>query len=384
MWKRSFLAAMIAICCICFGLQFAYAQSYEDYLEESVQNHLEQIGGQSLLEDLPNETGALLEELGLEELSFSALLSLTPAQFGEVLLRWSMDALKKPLLLFSVVLAVVLLCAMLGGMQQLNTDPSINTVFGVVAVLCMSAVLSGPVVACIQQTAAAIQGCASFLLGLIPMLAGAMIAAGQPLSGSTFQIFLFTACQIASQVTANILIPCLGIYLALGLVSCTMPDIHLEEASALLKKGIVWALGLMLSLFIGLMSVQSLVAGAADGATAKATRFVISNLVPVVGGAVSDAFMATQGCLRLLKTTLGGFGIVVAGAFFLPVLLRTVLWYSVVNLSAAIGSLLGAEQVSRLMKTFLAALGMLISLLLSFAIMVITSITIILLLGIGA
>ena len=78
-----------------------------------------------------------------------------------------------------------------------------------------------------------------------------------------------------------------------------------------------------------------MVASGSDTVASKAAKFLIGSVVPVVGGALSDAFGATQGYLRLLKATVGVFGILIALMTFLPVFLQTVLWYFTVNLAGA-------------------------------------------------
>ena len=64
-----------------------------------------------------------------------------------------------------------------------------------------------------------------------------------------------------------------------------------------------------MTIFTGLLSIQSVVGSSADTLTSKTAKYVISNCVPVVGGAVSDAYSTVKGSLSLLKNGIGGVGI---------------------------------------------------------------------------
>ena len=67
-------------------------------------------------------------------------------------------------------------------------------------------------------------------------------------------------------------------------------------------------------------------------------------------------------CIRdRLKTTVGAFGILAALLTFLPVLLQTALWYFTVNITSAVGEMLGVKQVASILKSASATLGVLIA-----------------------
>ena len=75
-------------------------------------------------------------------------------------------------------------------------------------------------------------------------------------------------------------------------------------------------------MFTGLLSLQSFAGAAADNLGVRALKFSISSFVPVVGGSLSEAFSAIRGCLQLLRTTLGSFGVAATALIVLPPLLR--------------------------------------------------------------
>ena len=199
----------------------------------------------------------------------------------------------------------------------------------------------------------------------------------------TYSSFLFGVIQVISQISATVLTPLLCIYLAICIVGALNPALKLENASETIKKVVIWSIGLLLTVFVALFSVQSLVSGSADTVATKTTKFFIGSLIPVFGNALSDVFNSVQGCLGLVKQATGSFGVIVAVCTFLPIVIEVLTMILVINLSQIVGDILGAERLGRLLKSISSMLSLLLGLILCFAVMIILSTTIVMLLSIG-
>ena len=68
---------------------------------------------------------------------------------------------------------------------------------------------------------------------------------------------------------------------------------------------------------------------------------------------------------------------------FLPILLQTVMWYLAVNLSSALGEMLGVKPVAQILKSASATLGVLIAVILCFALLIIISTSLVLIISMG-
>ena len=153
----------------------------------------------------------------------------------------------------------------------------------------------------------------------------------------------------------------------------------LQDIVAGFKKLITWTLGLTMTLFVGLLSLQSVIASSGDNVAVKTTKFMISSFIPAVGGSLSELFMATQGCVQLLKGTVGAAGVVIAVFTFLPVLLRVTLWQLTAAAGSIIGQLMGVPEISRLLKSVGSALSVMLAILLYYAMLFIVSTSIMIL-----
>ena len=113
---------------------------------------------------------------------------------------------------------------------------------------------------------------------------------------------------------------------SLAIVDAVSPSVSVGGLLTLSRKVTTWTLGLLMSVFLGVLSMQNLISGSTDTAAAKTTRYVLSNFVPVVGSAVSDAYATVRGSLQILRSTTGVLGIMALCLLFLPPLLQLLLY----------------------------------------------------------
>ena len=168
-------------------------------------------------------------------------------------------------------------------------------------------------------------------------------------------------------------VPVISCYLSLAIVTEAVPQMGLRDIVSGFKKLITWGLGLTMTIFVGLLSLQSAIAGGGDNVAVKTTKFMLSSLIPGVGGSLSELFMAAQGCVQLVKSTVGAAGIAIAVLTFLPVLLRIALWQAVTAAGSIMGEMLGADAIARLLKSVGSALSVMLAITLYYAMLFIVS-----------
>lgn len=357
--------------------------SAEAFDQEGWREQLEAAGADQLPGALPQDTRNLMEENGLAELDYRSLLTLTPEAFFGQLWAMARERLRQPLVVFGILMGTVILCAMLESMKTALGDSSITTVFSAVSVISVAAAIASPLVDCITHTAAAIQDFATFIAAFIPVFASVITVAGQPVTAGVYTGLLFMACQVVSQIVAETLVPLMGIYLAFCIAGNLAPGVRISAVAKTVKQVVCWVLGLLLTLFVSLLSVQTLVASGGDQVMSKTAKFLLGSFVPVVGSALGDAFAATQGYMKLLKTTVGAFGILAALLTFLPIFLQTVIWYIAVSAASAVSEMLGVSQTAEILKSSSATLGVLMAVILCFALLVIVSTSLVLIVTMG-
>lgn len=375
-WTALLLGALLFFV---FLLPVQAEESEEDELDELLYGQLQSSGAQELEDQAPKAAREIMEELELGLEDWRQLLGLTPADFFSAVGKLLLEAARAPLKLFGVLLGVVILCAFIDGMKISFGSRDLDTVFHAVAVLCTAGAVLEPVTRCVEKTAGSIEECSRFMLAFVPVFSGIVAAGGQPVTAGVYRTVLFAVSQLVGQFAAGTLVPFICIYLAFCFTASLAPGLRLEEAAKSVKSCVTWAMGFVLTVYVGILGLQSMVASGGDGLTYKTTKFLLGSFVPVVGGALSDAFSTAQGCLKMLKNWVGAYGIAVGAFTFLPVLLEAAAWYGALQLAALAGDLLGAGKIAHILRAAGTALGLLLSLTLVFGLLFIITITIMLL-----
>ena len=128
-----------------------------------------------------------------------------------------------------------------------------------------------------------IQNLVGFMNNLIPILITLMLTTGNIVSANLIQpIILFIITFIGNFIT-TIIIPLVLIATALGIISKISDKIQIDKLSKFLKSSVVWILGVILTIFVGLISVEGSLSSSVDGITAKTTKAAVSSFIPVVG-----------------------------------------------------------------------------------------------------
>lgn len=338
-------------------------------------------GGDALTERLPADARALLEEL---QVDVSRPESFTGLSANAVLsmLAGLLHTQKNGLLQAAASLAaVVLLCAMLSGLEEAAERPSLRQTYHTVTVLAAGGLLLSPITALMVQVQQAAQSAGVFMLSFVPVYAGILSAGGSAAAALSYQTTLLAAAELLVQLCRTALLPVLSVSLAMGCTGAVADGFCLESFSAALHKAVLWVLSLLATVFSGVLSVQQMVAAAGDTLGRRAMKFSISSFVPVVGGALSEAYTTVLGCAGLLRSTVGCFGVVATVLTVLPPLVACLAWSICLQLAGSAAALFRLVALEKLCRTVVGSVRVLIAVLAVFALLMIVSTSVIVFTG---
>lgn len=344
----------------------------------------EKSGASDLYRQTPSAARKLLEKLGIRELSRESLAKFTPAALFGTAFQKLKTAAQAPLKAAAAICGILLCCALLQTMKNSVGEKPLQNVFQLVCTLSVAAVLLTPVSQCVTLVSQTIGQSSDFILTCLPVFVGLTASSGHPASAAIGQGMLLIVSQVFSRISATTFVPMVHIFLAFCIVASISPGVRILPIATFARKAVEWCLGICMTIFIGILTVQSLISQAADSVTMKAAKFVVGSAVPVVGGTITDAINMVVGCASLLKTTVGAYAIVVLILAFLPPLLDCVLWTLTAEISVAVAEFLGITGIPELLKAVAQALKLLNALLLAAALTLIISLTVLLTLSSGS
>lgn len=143
-----------------------------------------------------------------------------------------------------------------------------------------------------------------FLMGFLPVYAGALSLGGETAAGGAASGFLLSMLCLLAQALEQSLPTLLKCYLALSMTCCISSDHSLAAAcqafGSLLRQSLGWT-GKALAVLLGLQRAAAL---QLDRAALRAGQWMAGS-VPIVGQALSDASEAILAAVQLLKSGLG-------------------------------------------------------------------------------
>lgn len=338
-------------------------------------------GAGGLSGDLPSQSKKGLDSMGIGGPDTTSLARFTPANLLMAVGSAAKDAAERPLKAVVAVFGILLACALLGTLKNSFGEKPLKSVFDTVCALCIAVAVLTPVSQCLVQSCETIKQAGNFSLMFLPVFTGLVTASGHPASAVVFQGLMLTVSQGMISIASTTFVPMVSIYLAFCVVGSVAPGIHIEGLANFVKKIVVWGLTLCVTVFVGILTVQSLISNAADSVTVKTAKFVVGSFVPVVGGAISDALNTVVGCANLVKTATGAYAIIAFLLAFLPPVLECLFWMLALDLSVAGAEILGITGMSGLLKSVKEAVSIILALVTTCALALIVSTSLMLLLG---
>ncbi len=337
---------------------------------------------EKLLDETPSAVRELSDELGINQITPETIMQLNPMDLISLIIEQIKTYLLRPLKSVGVVFAIVVFCAVVEAVRP-SGDRTLNGAFFTVSSLAVSAVFLSSAIECIKKASGVVEDFSSFMVGYVPIFASTLTASGYVNSAGAYSAVMFLVCQIVSKVAANILLPLLGIYLAISIVGGINPTLKLNVVADSFKTCVNKTLGFSLTIFVGMMSLQTLVTVGSDNVAIKAGKYLIGNFVPVVGSAISEVFLSVQGYMKLMKNCIGWYGVIAVLLLFLPIIVEILIWKVAVYFLQIASQTLDIKNIATTMNGFGSVLTMLLAILLTFALLLIVTTTIMLVAGTG-
>lgn len=328
---------------------FAEGETADEYYRSFYQ----QSGAEELEDSLPENVKEYFEKADLSLSDYGSMITASPQKLFEILIDVATHGLGGEIRDMVAVAAIVIVAGVIKGMSvSENLSSALDVVIG-------SAVAVGTFTACsgvISGGISAVCVLSDFMLALIPVLAGIITAAGDPTLALTYSSFVTVAAQGVSQIAENIILPLCGAFAAFGISASISPDLKLTTLSQLIKKISIGTLSLVATVFSALLGLKSLLAGSADSLAAKGIKLALSSGIPIVGGALSDAYSSIVGSLSLLKNTVGVFAVAAAVLTVLPSVVELAVRILLLKLLAIMSSSLGESSTAETLETLSSAL----------------------------
>lgn len=352
--------------------------SYADTQDELLKTQQDSLNISSFLKEVEKYTSSIYEDINVKDM-FN--LALTGKIDNEKLFKSILNILGKEVIgsvkILGSIIVIIVIHSILKNISEGLENKSISQItYYVQYILIVTLIMTNfsQVITMIKES---VQNLVGFIDMLIPMLLTLIIATGNIVSAGMLQPILLFIITFIGNFINNIILPLVLVSTALGIVSKISDRIQIDKLSKFFKSSVVWILGVVLTLFVGVVSLEGNLSSSVDGVTAKTAKAAVSSFIPVVGKILGDAVDTVIGCSSILKNAIGIIGVVVViGICIAPIIKLTILM-AVYYLGAALCQPIADSKIISLLEQMGDTFKILLAILCSVSVMFIIGVTLV-------
>ena len=231
--------------------------------------------------------------------------------------------------------AVVLLSSLLTPLTEGFAGGGASRAARYICFITVAGLTSSVFYDCIEDASGAIENLSVFMRCIIPVMLMSLLASGAIVSASALEPALIGIIELSVSLIKNLFMPLAMISAGLGIVNALSESLKTARLIKFINNFVKYGLSVLLTVFVAFAGLRSITASGADALTLKLTKFASSNLIPIVGGILSDSVDTVMRCSALIKNSVGIVGVILV--FFIAVMpvLDIIATLTVLRLTAA-------------------------------------------------
>lgn len=349
-----------------------YAESEEEMLQ-SVQ---EQFNISGFIKDTEQYTGDFFEEMNISEIFNQALQGNINNQtlLQKVLKIFGQEITSSLKILISILVIIVIHGILKSITDNLENSSISQIIYFVQYILIVTLIMSNftEIIKIVKNTASDLVG---FINVLIPLLLTLMVYTGNIVTSGILEPVILFSINLIGNLIEDILIPMMFIVVVFSVISKISERVQVEKLSQFLKSGVIWVLGVILTVFVGVVSLEGTLSSSVDGVTAKTAKAAVSTVIPVVGKVLGDVVDSVLGCGVILKNAVGMVGVIVIIGICVMPIIKIATLSIIYSLASAVVQPIADNKIVKLLDEMGGTFKVLLGILCSLSVMLIVGVT---------
>ena len=362
-----------------------FAESTEDSETENVQTDeeimdsiQEEFNISDFIEEAEKYTGDFLDDMSITDILNSAIKGEIDNQtFYQKVLKILGSEVNSSLKILISILVIIIIHGILKSItDNLENNNISQIIYFVQYILIVTLIMSNftEIINLLKNTANDLVG---FINLLIPLLLTLMIYTGSIATSTLLEPIILFAINFIGNIINEILIPIVLIIVVFSIISKISERVQIEKLSKFLKSGVTWFLGVVLTIFVGIVSLEGTLSSSVDGITAKTAKAAVSTVIPVIGKVLGDVVDSVLGCGVILKNAVGLVGvIIIIGICILPIIKIATLSI-IYSLASAVVQPIADDKIVKLLDEMSGVFKIMLAILCSLSVMLIIGITLV-------
>lgn len=344
--------------------------------ENTIASQEETFGINSFIEKSKQYSGKFFENIDINEILNSAIKGeIDNSSIYKRILNLLGTEVQTGIKSLISILAIIIIHSILKSISEsLENDNISKLIYYVQYIAIVTIIMSNfsDTINLVKETTTNLVG---FMNTLIPVLVSLMLYTGSITTTSILEPIILYMINFIGNMVQDILIPIILIITSISIISKISEKVQVEKIAKFLKSSTIWFLGLVLTIFVGVVSLEGTLSSSVDGITAKTAKTIVSSAIPVVGKILGDVIDSVLGCGVILKNAVGFLGvIIIIGICILPILKLAVLTISY-KIVASVSEVIADSKIVQLLDQIADIFKILLAILVSVSFMVIIGTT---------
>ncbi|AIS52372.1 stage III sporulation protein AE [Thermoanaerobacter kivui] len=156
----------------------------------------------------------------------------------------------------------------------------------------------------------AIDNMVDFMQSMLPVLITLLMSVGAFTSAAFFHPIVIVTVEFIAHLMRDFILPIILLMTAVKIVGNISEKFSLNKMGDFLKTLSTASMSILLSIFLGVITIQGLSSSMADGVISRTAKYTVGAFLPVVGGLLSDSIDAVIGASLLIKGAVGTYGLI--------------------------------------------------------------------------
>ncbi|WMJ82422.1 stage III sporulation protein AE [Clostridium sp. MB40-C1] len=213
--------------------------------------------------------------------------------------------------LMSTIVIICIICALISNLENAFSNGNLSNIAYFACYALLIILMAKSFYIGVSTAKHAIKSMTDFMAALIPVLLMLLASVGGFTQAAIMDPIVIGVINISARVFVDLIIPIICMSFVVEFVNNISEEHKIDRLSKLLNKGALWMQGILMTIFIGIITIRGITSSTIDAVAEKTVKFAIDNFIPIVGKSLSDAISTVAGYSLLLKNALSSIGLII-------------------------------------------------------------------------
>lgn len=182
----------------------------------------------------------------------------------------------------SIIIIVIVHSILKNISNGLESKTTAQITYYVTYILIVAIIMSN-LASIINMIKTTIENLVGFMNCLMPILITLLATTGNIATSTIMQPVILFMITFTGNIITKIIIPFVLVSISLSIISNISDKVQISKLSKFINSTTIWTLGIILTLFVGVTSLEKQLSQGVDAVAAKTTKAAVSTVIPVVG-----------------------------------------------------------------------------------------------------